>query len=45
MKTITNPYHVRVGYGTVKPAMRDHPTGPQKVVLYDRWSFIGGTNV
>ncbi len=23
----------------------DHPMGPQKVVLYDRWSFIRGTNV
>ncbi len=24
---------------TVKPVMRDHPIGPQKVVLYDRWFF------
>ncbi len=30
---------------TVKPVMRDHPTGTQEVVLYDRWSFIGGANV
>ncbi len=25
---------------TVKPAMRDHPMGPEKVVLYDRWSSL-----
>ncbi len=26
---------------TVTPVMRDYPTGPLKMVLYDRWSFIG----
>ncbi len=25
---------------TMKPTMRDHPTGPHIVVLYDRWFFI-----
>ncbi len=30
---------------TVKPVMREHPTGPHNVVLYGRWSFITGTNV
>ncbi len=28
---------------TVKPVTRDHSTGPQNVVFYDRWSFIAGT--
>ncbi len=32
------------GYA-VKPVMKDHLMGPQKVVLLDRWSFITGTNV
>ncbi len=30
---------------TVKPVVIDHPTGPRKVVLYDRWSFIRGINI
>ncbi len=29
----------------VKPVFQDCPTDPQKVVLYNRWSFIRGTNI
>ncbi len=31
-------------HNTVKPVTRDHPSGPQKVILYER-VFIKGTNV
>lgn len=30
---------------TIKPWMRDHRIGPQKMALYDQWSFITDTNV
>ncbi len=30
---------------TVKPVFYDQPMGPQKVVLYDRWSFIRDINM
>ncbi len=40
-------YALKVNFSgrTVKPMMRDHPTGQQKVVLWDRWSLITGSYV
>ncbi len=42
---ITTEFSIIMYRCTAKPVMTDHFTGPQKVVLYDRWCFIRGTNV